>query len=158
MSETSEPKLLPCAHCGEILIYLHCYSGFCAKCSGCGTQTDQWQYRSHAIAAWNRRANDVNNELYATWKWGFEQGRSIAREKPKWTKEPPTEEGWYWFTDAHNKPKMVYHKFGRVCFLADSSVCGPAHEYWTEDIEEFGENVQWLKINTPALPEEGGEQ
>ena len=138
MTDTTE-KLLPCAHFNSKArmrdVETDDCSGYvyCVQCTNCEASSGLYGSKEQARAAWNRR----------------------VAEKPKWTTETPTEEGWYWHKDAHNKPKMVYHKLGRVCFLSDSCVFGQAYEYWAEDIEEFGEHTQWLKIDIPAVPEEG---
>ena len=135
MKITTTPKLRPCPFCGSEKIQVIVEVDNCSRlqCNECGINTRNFLTSTKASHRWNRR----------------------VAEEPKWTKSPPTEEGWYWLKNVNNKPKIVYYKFGRVCFLTDSCVFGPAYEYWTEDIEEFGENVQWCKIDIPALPEEG---
>ena len=133
--------MLPCPFCGTARViyeekkidehWIHCDN----RNANCDCTLGPFPTKREAKAAWNRR----------------------VAEEPKWTKEPPTREGWYWLKDVNNKPKIVYYKFGQVCFLTDSCVFGPVYEYWTEHIEEFGENVQWCKIDIPALLEEGGD-
>jgi len=140
MTDTTE-KLLPCAHCGAELPFMQNYQGlYQIQCRTCDIET-RFQPKKYAIAAWNLR----------------------VAEKPKWTKEPPTEEGCYLMltkvrtTDFYGKaiPSVVLvlmHK-GVLKFQAFRTLNG-----W-KTIDEFCDFhapiLGWQKIHIPAVPEEG---
>ena len=81
-------------------------------------------------------------------------GEPPAREEPKWTKEPPKEDGWYWISQTvyNYKPAIVRVKSGNV-FLDAGNVTAiyPVNSF----CENYAHKLQWLKIDIPALPEEG---
>jgi len=139
MIETTE-KLLPCAHCDSSDVEYRSDIGHqwhFLSCTGCGHRTTFYRSKAEARAAWNRR----------------------AAEKPKWTTEPPTETGLY-----HLYRNGVIH----TALITKS--CTPDHpgydenevhildgisfDYWGT-IDEYLD-WKWLKIDVPALPEEGG--
>ena len=47
----------------------------------------------------------------------------------EWSKEPPTEPGWYWYRAAHDKPE-IWQIFGHEDQLL------PHAEWWTTRIRE----------------------
>jgi len=141
MTDTTE-KLLPCPHCpfcgsADIVARMHdptdssfCHQFVCRRCNG---SSGYFKTESEARAAWNRR----------------------VAEKPKWTKEPPTEDGWYMVSRFRDDTRVIPVKCG-----------GTKEEY----IETFSDEVytlkgfcetypevQWCRINVPALPEKGEE-
>ena len=160
MTETTDKllpcqQMLPCLHCKQTSgLFTHEERGAnYAGCHECNIQTDCFVTLEAAIAAWNRRTNDVNNELYATWKWGFEQGRSIAREQPKWTRETPKETCWYmarFYDGLPSEPvRIVPSRLGGFSVRTLDGDCRTMDTFCKRYPD-----AQWLKIDIPALPEE----
>ena len=133
MSETSEPKLLPCEHCNEKLQCIRKDDGYYYRivCSDCGIKTSLHMTIEEAIAAWNRR----------------------VAEKPKWTKEPPTEEGWYCLFNHWASSMMqsawVFKREEKLWVKINSQL------YSMRDFCKAYPNASWLKIDIPAPPEKG---
>ena len=50
---------------------------------------------------------------------------------PKWTKTPPTKDGWYWIQDGDNEPGVVHVKRGLVALLNVSSGIPVESFRWT---------------------------
>jgi len=138
MTETTE-KLLPCAHCDSSDVeYRHDigHQWHFLSCTGCGHRTTFYRSKAEARAAWNRR----------------------VAEKPKWTKEPPTEEGAYWCDVGYDVlPFRVLWGDDRRLELVVMSFIPNACDMLTDFLKRYP-NASWIKIDKPALPEEGGTQ
>ena len=162
MTETNESKLLPCPFCGgegKVQLYSAKFDTYWVFCKQCGMDSKMAETKSDAIAVWNYRA---------------------AGEQPKWTKETPTEEGFYWVLQEGYKrelsnsgyPPLVellfrprnggIEEYWIVRLLAGGffSSCGAMYSIWDTDpkLEWVLANYDikgWQKIETPALPEEG---
>jgi len=130
-------KLLPCAHCkGKARmrdVETDECSGFVyyVQCTNCKASSGLYSSKEQAIAAWNR----------------------LVAEKPKWTMETPTEEGWYMVLRFYGDPRAMPV---RVMFTGGESVkTFNGHLYNLSTFCEMYPDIQWLKIDIPALPEEG---
>jgi len=151
MTNTTE-KLLPCPHCpfcGSADIVVRMYdptdSAFCQQvvCRRCNGSSGYFRTEAEAIAAWNSRAD----------------------EKPKWTKEPPTEPGWYWVASEGCNPNdiscvWVFQREGHLCVSDTMLVTSNWLLSWYCEsyTEKLGlGKLLWCKANIPALPEEGEE-
>jgi len=136
MTDTTE-KLLPCPFCGRVGEGYQCHESdmHFVECTNkkCPVQphTDWFETESEAIAAWNRR----------------------VAEKPKWTKETPTETGWYCVFN-HWAPSMMQSAW---VFKKDDKWWATINGQEPYRVEYLRSHLQWLKIDIPALPEEGGE-
>ena len=76
-------ELKPCPHCGGTdLQIVETDMTCCIRCctKGCWLEGPTKEWKASAIAAWN----DLPRPL-------------------RWTKEPPTEQGWYWFRNLSAK-------------------------------------------------------
>jgi len=127
-------KLLPCRYCGQTSgLFTHEeHESNYVGCHECNIMTDCFVALKDAIAAWNRR----------------------DAEKPKWTNEPPTEEGLYWQHMGIGRPQIcyVYPHADLVRFINGHVMC------LTQDSGFDDIKIWWLKATRPeppALPEEG---
>ena len=58
-------ELKPCLHCENTVIQISSDGGcqqFCAWCTSCGMQTEKYDTKAEAIAAWNRRPPAIDRE------------------------------------------------------------------------------------------------
>jgi len=165
MTDTTE-KLLPCPFCGAteeqtanivtagkyavMLLSVHEFGDeqakqdthpFYVQCVECGKSTSCYQTSEEAIAAWNHR----------------------VAEKPKWTKEPPTEPGWYWVAGEGCNPNdiscvWVFQRGGHLCVSDTMLVTSNWLLSWYCEsyTAKLGlGKLLWCKANIPALPEKG---
>ena len=80
-------ELKPCPHCGGTdLQIVETDMTCCIRCctKGCWLEGPTKEWKPSAIAAWNALPCPL-----------------------RWTKEPPTEPGWYWFRNL-SKPQIVH--------------------------------------------------
>jgi len=87
---------------------------------------------------------------------------TASREEPKWTKEPPTEEGWYFLTDSHcarrgESPTCneIVHA-GKSLYIRLMRAGGESWELLDKFCAEFNRSkrkLYWQKIDIPALSE-----
>ena len=146
MSEQIQ-EILPCAHCKNNArvrdVELEDAAGYvyCVECINCKARTGEWGHCKEAIAAWNRRAAPV----------------------AQWTTEPK-EPGLYLCQDV-----IVV---GNEIIKMDDTPCIKQIVLWSDGTLYLvnrgggkyavknicGENRWWLKLNIPALPEEGKEK
>ena len=160
MTDTTE-QLLPCGHCACVAILREtenrwgdaCCFVKCSNEEDCGVDAMFFRNKHEAIAAWNRRADTVNDELYVAWKLGFEKGRSIA-EKPKWTKEPE-EDGHHWAITGESRGLVLVfvHDDYDDGFVVEHEG-NPKRLSLDEYIDRFYVSG-FCKIDIPALPEKG---
>jgi len=145
-------KLLPCPFCNSpVALREHnCPTvGWHVTCTGsidkCGVCPQTLSARANgdistpfskeeAIVAWNHR---------------------ISNETSQWTKEPPTEEGTYWCNVGYDVlPFRVLWGDNRRLKLVVMSFVPNACDMLTDFLKRYP-NASWLKIDKPALPEEG---
>jgi hypothetical protein len=107
-------------------------------CHDCGIETECSYTIEGARASWNRRADDA----------------------PKWTTEVPTEAGYYWRQHGDNRQNVVeIYRWAQDGQLWIASTSHRDHIHVSKHIENaqrFGYTPYWLKLELPALPEEGG--
>ena len=148
-------ELKPCELCSEAAELMHAsdadFDWFYVRCCCCFKQSATFDTAEEARAAWNRRV------------------------APQWTKEPPTEQGYYWVLEhtTHTRtkknqgnpvPRIVV---ARVFYSPDSTsgrrLMVYAHPWRTDfEIEEYVDFQNqlyqtlplWLKIDVPATLEE----
>ena len=68
-----------------------------------------------------------------------------------WTKEPPTKEGWYCVFN-HWAPSMMQSAW---VFKKDDKWWATINGQEPYRVEYLRSHLLWLKIDIPALPEEG---
>ena len=149
MSETSKPKLLPCPFCECRTPQVYDKHNrrkrlvWYAQCTNfeCKAELGPFDTKEEARSAWNRRG---------------------SREEPKWTKEPPTEEGWYFLTDSHcahrdESPMCneIVH-VGKRLYIRLMRAGGESWELLDKFCAAFKRSkrkLYWQKIDIPALSE-----
>lgn len=80
-------KLKPCPHCGSTDLQIDwngVYECHFVRCFNCHMQGPEIYGKNKAAGCWNALPRHL-----------------------RWTKEPPTEEGWYWFRNL-SKPQIVH--------------------------------------------------
>lgn len=188
MTEMKEQELKPCAHCGGEGHYCVTRKGgeHFVECvhqnASCSCIVGPFPTKREAIAAWNRRATDVSDELTAAYELGRQRERERLRaaNAPQWTSEAPTEEGIYWVLQSGYKQELASaghlplvqlkhfpqdgdrDEFWRVRLLAGAFFHrnGSMFSVWAKEPElewMLGSyDIRgWLKVKLPALPEEG---
>jgi len=101
---------------------------YCVQCTNCEASSGLYGSKEQACAAWNRR----------------------VAEKPKWTKEPPSEVGWY-LEMRNGVIDCVEYEDVRF-----KDHLGVLEKFWRATPEQIQAlNILWYKIPIPALPKEG---
>lgn len=77
----------------------------------------------------------------------------MATETSTWTKEPPTEQGWYWHWNgclccAPFPLSIIWSGFSQKCFVS----IGNAGISRAIDCDEYG--GWWMKVDEPPIPRE----
>jgi len=94
--------------------------------------------------------HEVSEEMRISYPKPDALDRRVA-DKPKWTKEPPTEEGWYCSSnhwESIMRLVMVFKMEEKLWVKINGQL------YTMRDFCKAYPNASWLKIEKPALPEE----
>lgn len=114
----------------------------------------------HFVECENRNSNcDCTLGPFPTKREAFSRWNS--RVSPEWSRESPTESGWYWMWEGTNNPLIVRFdpKWNTVSFFQEGNVFHPSRypgdflELTTEYLREFGGGeIYWLKVEQPDMP------
>ena len=124
---TSKPKkLLNCPHCGEVAKLYRAEDGtYSVSCSNlyCFVKTTFWRTEEAAIGVWNRRVGDDTSQ---------------------WSKEKPTEIGWYCLWNAWMSQVCSVWVFDRNGKLW-ATINGRA----PVRLKNVATDLLWLKLHVP---------
>jgi hypothetical protein len=156
MSKTKEQELKNCPFCGDGIGRIVHYTVTVTRTSS----KPQWRVRCGNLKCYVEMPGyDTESEARAAWNRRPAHAASEARsgQPGEWTKEIPTEEGYYWqWQDGAVRPEMI--ELDRCVPRADISwrylFVGQCLKW--RGMDDLLRRAQYYKITVPALPEEGG--
>lgn len=136
-NSTNEPELLPCPFCGgeaEYEIYGDENEYDQVKCKQCGFWFDAPNYDVSSREIWNRRVPSAG----------------------QWTKDVPTEKGYYWcFRKSWSQPKPArVFIFGEKWYVDTPNGGARLKEFCKTGLGVTKEQMYWLPMDVPPSPEE----